>query len=363
MIIRWICEKDKKKRLYPIEKCIYCKEPVTKVISKKAKVIGTTKVNIPSPLHPIIPYFILLLQDEHGNRLPKKTMKEYKIGDSYELKPTTKEDSVVIMKIKYDVRSYLQESMRLLSSYNLDPGDKILIKVSAIEPAYSYQAVTTNPKILDALILYLKEQGIKDIVVAEQSLIGYDTITSAKKSGILNVCKKHSVDFVDLSKSEFTSEEADEFKFNIAKNALERKMINVPVMKTNSQMGISGAIENLIRLTDTDTQKRMFENNISRTLPQLLKVLPGFLTVGDATIGMQGQGPTSLGEPAFLNMLFISKNPVALDTAFVDMGLLDMPKHIKEAENLGLGSRATEIIGDEIDAIRFNLKPAEKDQA
>ena len=62
MITRWICEKDNKKWLYPVEKCIYCKGPITKQKGTKIKVIGITQVNIPSPMHPLIPYNIMLLE-------------------------------------------------------------------------------------------------------------------------------------------------------------------------------------------------------------------------------------------------------------------------------------------------------------
>jgi len=363
MIIRWICEKDNKKWLYPVEKCIYCKGPIIKQISRKAKVIGITKVNIPSPMHPIIPYNIILLEDEYGNRMPKKTMKEYKIGDVYELKRASTDGAVIITKIKYDTQEYLKESLKLLHEYDIRPDDKIIVKPSIIEPAYGYQAITTNPKILDALLSYLKEKGVKDVVVAEQAMIGNDTLTAAKKSSILDVCKKHDVNFIDLRKCDYVEKEVDGTKFKIAKDFFDRKIINIPVMKTNSQIGISGAIENMLRVADEETQKVMFREDIEKTLPKLLKALPNFLTIGDATIGLQGQGPTILGEPAFLNMVFISKDPVALDTVFVKMGTLPMPEYIKVSSSLGIGNidtKSMEIVGDELEAINFYIKPAEK---
>jgi uncharacterized protein (DUF362 family) len=363
MIIRWICEKDSKKWIYPIKKCIYCKGPITKQKSREAKIIGITKVNIPSPMHPITPYNVILLQDEYGNRMPKKTMKDYKIGDRYIINKAETEGAVVISKIKYDLQETLSESIRLLKSNHIDKDDKILIKPSIIESAYSYQAVNTNPKILEALISYLKGIGIKDIIVAEQAMIGNDLMSAAKKSGILEVCKNHEIDFIDLRKSEYIGKEFEGFKFNIAKEVAERKIINIPIMKTNSQIGISGAIENMLRVTDEDTQKRMFAGDIEKNLPKLLKVLPKFLTIADATIGMHGQGPTVLGEPAFLNMIFASTDPVAVDTIFVEMGLLPMPDYLKEASNLGLGNNNTktiEVIGDELEAIKFHLTPPNK---
>lgn len=363
MIIRWVCEKDNKKWLYPIAKCIYCKGQITKQKSSKAKIIGITKVNIPSPMHPIIPYYVMLLEDENGNRMPKKTMEEHEIGEDYALEKAKTDGAVIITKIKYDIAEALGEALNLLSSYDIGERDKVLIKPSIIEPAYGYQAATTNPRLLDALIAFLKNKRIKDVVVAEQAMLGNDVIESAKKAGILDICKKHEINFIDLSKSKYVEKNEEGFNFRIAKEVMERKIINVPVMKTNSQIGISGAMENIVRVVDEDTQKRMFNEDIEKTLPKLIKVIPEFLTIGDATIGMQGQGPTLLGEPAFLNMIFVSKDPVAVDAVFTEAGMLPMPKYLKEAAAINIGSNDTkkiEIVGDELEAIKFHLKPAEK---
>ena len=363
MIIRWVSEDGKRKWIYPVKKDVYTKGHIIKQISKKAKVIGISKVNIPSPMHPTIPYSILLLEDEYGNRMPKKTMKKYKIGDVYEIKPAKTNDAVIITKIKYDIYEYLKESIELLYDYNISATDKILIKPSVIEPAYSYQSITTNSELLNALVTYLKERGVKDVVVAEQAMLGNDTMASAKKAGILDVCENHKIPFIDLRNSEYVGKKSNDFTFKIAKEILERKTINMPVMKTNSQIVVSGAMENMLRVVDEDTQKKMFEEDVDKTLPKLIKVLPKLLTIGDATIGLQGNGPTLLGEPAFLNMLFLSKDPVALDAVFSEAGLLKTPRYIKVASLLDVGNsniKKIEIIGDELEAIKCPLKAAEK---
>ncbi|MCH8313701.1 MAG: hypothetical protein IID17_12025, partial [Nitrospinae bacterium] len=128
MIIRWICEKDNKKWLYPVEKCIYCKGPITKQKSNTVKIIGMTKVNIPSPMHPIIPYNIILLEDDHGNRMPKKTIKTYEIGDEYKIEKAKTDDAVIVTKIKYDVGEAIDQSIGLLNSCTFGDNDRVLIK-------------------------------------------------------------------------------------------------------------------------------------------------------------------------------------------------------------------------------------------
>ena len=140
-------------------------------------------------------------------------------------------------------------------------------------------------------------------------------------------------------------------------------------MKTSLQSGISGAIENLLRLADQKTQAGIFEDGFDMAMPMLAKAIyenSEMLAIGDATIGMQGQSPTALGEPAFLNLIFASKNPVNLDTAFCCITMLEIPRHIIESAAIGIGKskiQEIEIVGNELDALRCPIKKAEKVQA
>ena len=362
MIVRWVCEKCSKRWIYPIEKCVFCKGEIKKQKGTKLKTIGMTKVTIPSPMHPIIPYNIILLQDEHENRLPKKTMREYKIGDDYTEQKAKSEDSVSIIKVKYDIYEAIKESLELLNSIEFDPNDKILIKPSVVTAAYQYQAINTNHDFLDGLLNALYDYGIKkeDILVAEQALPGSDVMDAASKAGILEVCKKHGVQFADISKGPFEEMEADGYKFRVYKEALNRKIINAPIMKTNFQIGISGAVENLSRLVDEKTLRGMYYNDINITLPKLIKLI-NTLTIADATNGMQGQGPLALGEPAFLNLVYACKNPAALDTVFCEAAMLAIPEYVETARQ-NLPIKSIEVVGNDLDALRYPLHPPIPDE-
>ena len=360
MIIRWVCKACDKKWIYPVEKCVYCKGDITKQKGSKLKVVGMTKVSIPSPMHPLIPYNIILLEDEFGNRMPKKTMKDYAIGSAYEEKKARTNDAVSIVKVKYDIYEAIKGAVELLNSVDFKSGEKILIKPSVISAAYPYQAVNTNPDFLNAMLKFLFEKGIRkeDIIVAEQSLIGSDSMDAASKAGILEVCKQNGVQFIDISKGPFEEIESNGFKFNILKEALKRRIINAPIMKTNFQLGISGAMENLSRLVDEDTQRKMYFNNIEATLPKLANVFQNAVTVADATNGMQGQGPLALGEPAFLNLVLASKNAASLDKSFCEIAMLPIPKYVNDATT----GKNNEIVGNEIEALKYPIKQPVHDE-
>ena len=363
MILRWVCKNCEKKWLYPIEKCIYCKGDIIKEKGKSMKVVGTTKVNIPCPPHPIVPYNVLILEDELCNRMPKKTMRDYKIGDEYKRLGSDDESAVAIVKIKYDYFEAVAEAIELIR-FNVKD-EKILIKPNIFAGAYPYQGLTTNPKVVKGLLDYLLSKGVKadNITIAEQVQFG-DALKAFKRAGFYDLAQEYKVNLVDIGKGEFVEKEQDGFKFKVSKEVIDSKLIiNVPVMKTHLLLGISGALENMTRVVSKESYKEI-EKDMERAIKGigvLNKALGKYLTVGDATIGLQGNGPGEYGEPAFMNMVFASRDPVALDKIFTEAGLLRDSKHVIAAGDIGVGNPDLvdiTVVGEELDACKRELKPA-----
>jgi uncharacterized protein (DUF362 family) len=338
---------------------------IEKVIGTKLKVTGITKVMIPSPTHPIVPYNVLILEDENGNRMPKKTMKDYKIGDAYSWENSNDESAVSLVKIKYDFYEALKLAVELIGGIVVKKNTRILIKPDIMTEGYSYQGMTTNSKVVAALVEYLINKGAdkSKITIAEQTQYG-EFDGAVKKTGILDVAKKTGVNLVDLSKTEFVEKESDGFKFKISKEVFNQDLIiNLPVMKTHLVLGISGALENITRVISKENYKEYEKNpeKAPEAIAQLHKVLPKYITIGDASIGMEGNGPLMYGEPSFLNMIMGSRDPVAIDKVFQEIGLLRKAPIIDAAAKAGIGSsdlREITIVGEELDCCRRELKPA-----
>lgn len=362
-IIRWVCEKCNKKWIHPVETCLYCNEKIKKEIGKKTKVIGCTKVNIPNPLHPVTPYNVLMLEDEHGNKMPKKTIKDYKIGDIYEDIPDSSENVVSAVKIKYDHYEALKEAIELIGDIEIEDKTKILIKPNLSIPGYSYLGMCTNHEVLDALMQYLLEKGAKkeNITLAEQSFF-LPLEKAVAKTGAPQLIKKHGINYIDISKTEFEQKQVREFTFEVSKIINDFDLIlNVPVIKTDMVLGIDGAFENLTRFLSKKSFDELAKDpkKAALALTALPKVLPKFITIGDASIGLQGNGPAQHGEPGFYNLIFAARNPVVHDTAVQEVLCLRKLPYVELAGKLGLGESdisKIKFIGNELDALSRDIK-------
>ena len=364
-IIRWIGEKSGKKWIYPVEEDIYTHEKIKKVVSNKAKVVGFTKVSIPSPLHPIIPYNVLILEDEHGHKMPKKVMKDYKIGDTYEDTPSNKENAFAIVKLKYDYDEAVDEAFELIGGIDITPKQKILIKPNLSVPGNAYLGTCTNDKTLDALLTHLIKKGAKpaNITIAEQSFF-LPFEKAIAKTGILEIVKKHKVKLVNIADTKFEEKQEREFTLKISKIVDEHDLIiNVPAIKTDMVLGMDGSFENLTRFLNKESYEQLAKDpqKAVMALAVLPKLLPPFITLGDASIGMQGNGPAQHGEPGFFNMMFAARNPVVHDRVASEILCLSKLPYAELAGKLGIGEfdlSKIEVLGNELDAVKRDiLKP------
>jgi len=69
---------------HPVKKCIFCGGGIQCEIPGTMTVTGFTEVFIHSVNNEKVPYFVLLLEDELGNRYLKKTFENYSIGESFD---------------------------------------------------------------------------------------------------------------------------------------------------------------------------------------------------------------------------------------------------------------------------------------
>ncbi|KPJ57527.1 hypothetical protein AMJ49_00140 [Parcubacteria bacterium DG_74_2] len=330
------CSKCKKVWQYPVEKCPDCFLKLDRLENKKIKVIGVSKVTIPTLFHPKAPYFVLVLEDEKGNKWVQKSVREYKIGDNFEIQKSRDKNAVAIWRIKYDVLEGIEKVIEIIGDLDLKENSKILILPSLYKASHSYFRDNTSPEFLQATLNFLFQKGFKpeNIKIGAQSFDETSVESKAKKSGLLDVCLKNKISPSDLSKTKFIKKE----NFEISEEAFKSDFIlNLPILKMGKASASENPFfllkkENYLRLKHLSEDKEIFEN--------LNKVLPQCLTVAEADSIQDLEKFTT-----FFGLAIASLNALNIDRIFFEITKKgELPEILKEIkiENIPILGRKIE---------------------
>lgn len=365
----WECKQCKKIWYYPLEKCIFCKSEVINQKPKGFIVKGISKVLVSSNGHEKIPYYNLLLEDENGNLHIKKTFKEYNRGDRFEQKACKNKTCVGLSSIGYSVIDATKRAIELIGGINFNPNDKIIIKPNIVLAKNPSTGIITNPSVVEGIIQYLLKEGSNrdNILILEGSLQDVDSKKAIKKSGYYDLCQRYGIKFKDLFSGDFVTREItmnhEKLIVQISKDIMEADLIiNVPVVKTHFQTGVSLGIKNMKGIINHPSRKNMHRGKLQEQIAYLNTALPKYITIADGSIGLEGMGPGALGTPANFGLIIAGKDPVAVDRIICELIGLKVPLHITKAAELGLGELdldKIEIIGEEMEIVKRKFKAAD----
>ncbi|MFA6252194.1 MAG: hypothetical protein WCX74_02230 [Candidatus Paceibacterota bacterium] len=310
------CSKCKKKWQHPVSICPFCFSELEVIRAKEAKVIASSKVSIPSLLHPKVPYYALVIEDEHGNRYAYKSMENRKVGDSLNLETDGSYDAVAIWKVNYNLLDAI-EKIADLSCLQLKKDTKVLVLPTLVAPVHNYMRENTSLEFLDAVLSYLEEKGVKNIKIATQSFDDMPIEAMAQKSGLLDVCLKHKMVPFDLSAGEFES---------IGKAKLSKELKNNDIILNLAELkyGKASSVENLLKLFEKQNYQALKYLHGEECLGEIIKEINNVFTLGEA------MHPQRIDKfPIFRSLVFGSRNASSLDAVFNATGMVkNIPKQL-----------------------------------
>jgi len=202
------------------------------------------------------------------------------------------------------------------------PGQKVLIKPNMLSGKPPEKAVTTHPEIVRQVILLVQAAGG---IVSVGDSPGLGTPESvARKCGILQAVEETGARFAPFVESVPVNVREGTFhQLEVAREVLDAEVIiNLPKLKTHQMMGYTGAVKNMfgsvvgMRKVRLHLQAGADPAFFALMLLELAERFPPALSIMDAVIGMEGNGPGS-GDPVPIGALLASKHPLALDTVAV----------------------------------------------
>ena len=199
------------------------------------------------------------------------------------------------------------------------PGQRVLLKPNLLGGFPPERAVTTHPAVVRAAILLVQEAGGRAWVGDSPSMASLPQ--AVRGSGLAPVLEETGAQLLDFSEPhEFDVPGHKVFpRLTLAKALLDVEVfISLPKLKTHGQMTFTGALKNQYGCIPGALKSQWhFRLQQPEWLASLIldvnRVARPALTIIDAVIGMEGQGPTS-GQPRFIGALMASRDLAAADT-------------------------------------------------
>ena len=243
----------------------------------------------------------------------------------------------------------------------LDPqavaGRRVLVKPNLLTDRTPDQAVTTHPELLRLAIRHLKASGA-EVAVGDSPASAANIRAVLERTGVGAVCKEEGVPFVSFERDGIRSCSADGFEFTIAGPVADADLVvSLPKVKSHSLTKLTAAVKNLYGAVPgygKTTLHRLHPkpNDFGRLVRAIWSVLPPTVSIADAVVGMEGQGPAN-GRPVRLGFLAASQDPFALDIALC--GILHIrPDSVPYLSGMA-GAHAPELASDSVEVESFEV--------
>lgn len=241
---------------------------------------------------------------------------------------------------------------------------RALIKVNFITTKTWDSGGTTDPIVVEAIIMRLRELPIEVFVVESDA-----SMTNADKAyvatGMKEMCEHNNVKFLNLryekDKVKIPVPNCETLKnITVPRIVTESAIISAAKMKTHMSTKVTLGMKNMFGLLPDKLKFKYHAQGISSVVVDINTVIHPALTVIDGFIAMEGRGPTD-GDPVKMDLIVSGKDVVATDaTAARAMGF--DPKeisHIRKAGEKGIGNVDNiEIIGEKLEDVTRVFKKA-----
>jgi len=230
-------------------------------------------------------------------------------------------------------------------------GKKVLVKPNILSGKPPETATTTHPAIVEAVVDFLIGAGAEVSVGDNPGMSGYgSSIGAAKYSGILDASRGR---YINISLQSRGVPVRSRFfdMLNCSSAVLDADLVvNLPKLKTHTLTVFTGAVKNMFGILVGGEKARTHAlagtpENFGEALVDIFSVRPPELSIMDAVLGMDGNGPNA-GRPRHVGLIGMSGDAVALDATFARVVGIDPFRipHLRHASERGCGRMASEEI-------------------
>ena len=252
-------------------------------------------------------------------------------------------------------------------------GKRVVIKPNIADFSPD-RPIHTDPRLIEALIIHLRNLGAREIVLAEGPPHNRDTEWLFRKSGFEALAKRQSLPLVDLNYDDISPVKCVNPRATLLKELyLPRTIlsadviISVPKMKTHRQAGITLSLKNMFGILPGMKygwpKNTLHWNGIPLSICEINGTLKTHYSIIDGVVGMEGYGPL-LGTARKAGILVMGDNALAVDATAARVMGVDPARvdYLAMAHKIKLGSLRREdiaVAGEKIEKVRtdFVLDP------
>ena len=257
-----------------------------------------------------------------------------------------------------DIEASVRKAIDLIGGIRqvVRPGQTVLIKPNFGVAVPPETGIVTDPSVIDAVIKICKEADPGSILVAESSVVGFDTTKIFKELGLEKRFRRLGAALVDLDHDDTmevpVSNGSVLKKIKLFKTAYESDVvISVPTMKTHILTQVTLGLKNMKGILPDSMKKRMHrigakkrvrDFELDHAIADLNSIKPPTFTLIDGFIANEGYKPGTPGiggTPVDFNTIVAGRDPVAVDTigAYLMGFEQDEVRHIKYTGAKGVG--------------------------
>jgi uncharacterized protein (DUF362 family) len=270
----------------------------------------------------------------------------------------TEQKTVKIFRAQNGISEILKEAVE---DSGLRGKQKIFVKPNMSHPEY-LPGVVTSPQLLSELVGLLRDGG-SEVIVGESNGFNYPCDLAFERTGIETAVKKAGGSVINLSedkvvKVKFPTNSSPLKELFLPKTVLDADaVVDLPLMKTHEFAMYSGAIKNLFGCVPSN--KRIYLHPyLPEVFYRLYAILKPQLTIMDARIGIEGNGPTK-GKPVKMDLMLTSNDALAIDITAAKVMELDWKQTYLNyiAKKAGLQEEAIIVQGLQVNEVMRKFEP------
>ena len=273
------------------------------------------------------------------------------------------------------VHQMVKEAVDLLGGLEtiVRPGQTVALKPNVVTGTLSGPGVTTDNRVVEAMIRLCQEAGAGLVKVVEGAGYFTETGKALELSGIKALAEKYGAEVVDVDRDEHVELEVKNPLITPTVKVSTEFMdadvrINLPVMKTHDQLRVTLGVKNLKGVLPKYMKRNFHKIGVVKGILDLSKAVPVDLTVLDCIVAMEGLGP-SFGPKVELNTIMASRDIFSLDRVASKVMGFDASEldYLVEAAEHGLTDldAEVEVVGEPVSSFthRFERSPTGTDFA